>query len=373
MSHTIRTASFVLILAAAYLPAAHAKTLHLCALHPSQTEALDAAVAKSVFDKIGVASGKADPIDLSVDDDDVKSTYQISELLRTRCDVFVGVPLSDKGDKPRHSVSAPYLDASFIKFKVKGGSPAASARGQVAVAFGSPGQLLAAQARIKTVEVENTQDQVIQAVVSGKTEYGIAWHPSLIGYQALHPEVKFDLAAINSDVARWSVNFVADASRSDLMAKISTALKQMQQSGELDRLAKQDLAQAAVAAQLAAAPASAGPAHVAVFTEAQAAAGKKLYADECASCHGAKLEGITAPGLVGSAFAPASGSTMQMGGIFQYMETNMPAQKPGQLKPEEYTALMAFLLQVNGYQGDGKELTTKGAEDNQAEFDSFVQ
>lgn len=370
MSYPIRTASLAVLLAVAYLPASQAQSLHVCALHPSQTEALDAAVAKAVFDKIGVASGNADKIDLSVDDDDAKSIYQISELLRTRCDVFVGVPLSEQGDKPKHSVSAPYLDASFTKFKLKGATPAAAARGQVAVAFGSPGQLLASEAGVKAVAVENTQDLVIQAVASGKAEYGIAWHPSLIAYEASHPGVKFDLSPLNGAAARWNVNFVADASRAGLMAKIKGALAQMRQSGELDRLAQQDLAQVDAAGEAAAAP---GPVHLTTFTSAQAASGKKLYAAECAACHGAKMEGITAPGLVGQAFAPSSGSTMQIGGIFQYMETNMPAQKPGQLKPEEYTAIMAFLLQANGYQGSGKQLTTSEAENNQAEFDSFVK
>jgi len=38
------------------------------------------------------------------------------------------------------------------------------------------------------------------------------------------------------------------------------------------------------------------------FTQAQADEGKALYAERCANCHGANLEGVGTPALTGSSF-----------------------------------------------------------------------
>ena len=64
---------------------------------------------------------------------------------------------------------------------------------------------------------------------------------------------------------------------------------------------------------------------------------------------------------------------MTIGGIFLYMMTNMPADKPGKLKPKQYANIMAYLLQANGYTSSGKKLDPNAVQDDQHEFDSFVQ
>lgn len=64
---------------------------------------------------------------------------------------------------------------------------------------------------------------------------------------------------------------------------------------------------------------------------------------------------------------------MTIGGIYQYMTTNMPAEKPGKLKPGEYADIMAYLLHKNGYEPSGKALSPEAAGDDQQQFDSFVK
>jgi mono/diheme cytochrome c family protein len=84
------------------------------------------------------------------------------------------------------------------------------------------------------------------------------------------------------------------------------------------------------------------------YTAAQAAAGAKLYGDNCASCHGAKLEGDVGPALAGDAFISQwPGQTAD--DVYAEMSTQMPATAPGSLKPAEYLALLAYVLQQNGY------------------------
>ena len=93
------------------------------------------------------------------------------------------------------------------------------------------------------------------------------------------------------------------------------------------------------------------------FNRAQVVHGKTLYAGACAKCHGASLQGVNAPALRGPAFAPAANSHLTIGGIYGYMATNMPADRPGKLKPDDYADIMAFLLNSNGYGAGTMKLT----------------
>lgn len=86
----------------------------------------------------------------------------------------------------------------------------------------------------------------------------------------------------------------------------------------------------------------------AVYTADQAAQGAKLFSASCAGCHGANLEGVAAPPLAGSAFM---GNWKGKGAddLYYVISKQMPLDNPGGLKPGEYTAILAFVLQKNGY------------------------
>ena len=85
------------------------------------------------------------------------------------------------------------------------------------------------------------------------------------------------------------------------------------------------------------------------FTEAQAASGRAVYRQQCASCHGAELEGQhLAPGLTGERFdrtwrgKPASALMFHL----RRMPPNTSAA--GGLGDETYANVLAYLLQANG-------------------------
>jgi cytochrome c len=89
-------------------------------------------------------------------------------------------------------------------------------------------------------------------------------------------------------------------------------------------------------------------------------AGAELYAEQCASCHGAKLEGVRDPNL------PQGGAPALIGGrgtlntpkfkqtvesywpyastLFDYITRAMPYTAPGSLKPDEVYALTEYIL-----------------------------
>lgn len=80
------------------------------------------------------------------------------------------------------------------------------------------------------------------------------------------------------------------------------------------------------------------------YTEAQAAQGAKLFSQNCSSCHGAKLQGISAPALTGASFGHANLSISQLRSI---VTTQMPLGAPGSLKPEQYASIIAYLLKYD--------------------------
>lgn len=77
------------------------------------------------------------------------------------------------------------------------------------------------------------------------------------------------------------------------------------------------------------------------YTPAQIAQGKTSYTQYCASCHGANLQGVSAPALTGASFARSNLTISQLRTI---ATTQMPLNAPGSLKPEQYAAIMAYIL-----------------------------
>jgi mono/diheme cytochrome c family protein len=85
-----------------------------------------------------------------------------------------------------------------------------------------------------------------------------------------------------------------------------------------------------------------------VYSSAQAQRGAKLFADDCAMCHGSDLSGGAGPPLSGKPFIGKwTGQTAD--DLHDVVATQMPLTAPGSLKPDEYLALVAFILSKNGY------------------------
>ena len=98
-----------------------------------------------------------------------------------------------------------------------------------------------------------------------------------------------------------------------------------------------------------------------VYTPGQADRGKALYAQNCASCHGATLDGGgAAPPLAGADFK-TNWSGQTAGDLFEKTQTTMPADQPGKLSREQTTDILAFLLASNGFPAGSKELPTDAA------------
>ena len=83
------------------------------------------------------------------------------------------------------------------------------------------------------------------------------------------------------------------------------------------------------------------------FTADQTNLGRLAYAQRCATCHGAELQGTGAPALKGTAFnAQWNGKTLQE--FYDYVHDQMPLGQGGVLKGQEYADIVAFILSQSG-------------------------
>jgi mono/diheme cytochrome c family protein len=112
---------------------------------------------------------------------------------------------------------------------------------------------------------------------------------------------------------------------------------------------------------------------------AKAVEGGKLYAQKCASCHGQKGEGLTAPAVIGYGALPEYPKQSSLTGnvtdpselqlrewsragtpkrepfrnaqdVFNYISQRMPLKEAGKLRPDEYWAILNFVLIAHGTQ-----------------------
>lgn len=87
----------------------------------------------------------------------------------------------------------------------------------------------------------------------------------------------------------------------------------------------------------------------ALYTAAQAERGSARYGAVCIECH-TKVEFTERPFL----FAWEGSS---VGQLYAYIAENMPEDGPGSLPQSDYLAVMAYILEMNGYPAGDVELT----------------
>lgn len=93
-----------------------------------------------------------------------------------------------------------------------------------------------------------------------------------------------------------------------------------------------------------------------VYTTDQAQQGKALYDKQCATCHGATLQGVgqVVP-LAGDDFL-ANWAGKTLADIYTITQTTMPTSQPGLLKPDETAQILAYILSVNTFPAGKTEL-----------------
>jgi len=225
---------------------------------------------------------------------------------------------------------------------------------------------------------------------------GLAWQPSIERYERMHPRHRaFNVLLLPGEHMLWNlVALYAPESQAaaDLFGR---GLGQLQRDGRLALLIKPFQPAAAAeavrsssrvtglhlrpAVYLKAAVASDAAVQLimvadatqepvkktrhgppALYTKDQAEKGAVAYYQNCAMCHGPALDGQlgghSGPALKGPEFADPS-YDFHVNEIFNFVAKLMPSATPGSLPPDQYVAIMAFILQQNGYPEGSRELT----------------
>lgn len=92
------------------------------------------------------------------------------------------------------------------------------------------------------------------------------------------------------------------------------------------------------------------------FTEEQALRGDEQFVEHCARCHGRSLQGVgVAPSLAGGNFM-ARWEGEPVSELFRIASTLMPLDGQGELDPQTYADLVAYILWSNGFAAGGTEL-----------------
>jgi S-disulfanyl-L-cysteine oxidoreductase SoxD len=97
-----------------------------------------------------------------------------------------------------------------------------------------------------------------------------------------------------------------------------------------------------------------------VYSDAQATRGQAIYQKQCASCHGAKLEGLQGPPLIADAFL-SRWHTQPLSDLAGKIRNTMPVGAPGSLTPQQSTDLVAFILKSGSFPAGKTDLAADEA------------
>lgn len=80
-----------------------------------------------------------------------------------------------------------------------------------------------------------------------------------------------------------------------------------------------------------------------VYTNEQADEGEKTFSNICSSCHTDEDDPLSGRSFIGT------WADRPLYALWEYTTTRMPYRAPGSLSPEEYAAVLAHILRMNGY------------------------
>ena len=108
-----------------------------------------------------------------------------------------------------------------------------------------------------------------------------------------------------------------------------------------------------------------------IYTNEQAARGEKLYAEQCAQCHGEGLGGVeSAPALTGDMFN-SNWEGVALADLLDRIRMSMPQNKPGSLSRAQTADIVAHMLKVGGFPSGDAPLDGQAGALSQTKFVTY--
>jgi polar amino acid transport system substrate-binding protein len=349
----------------------------------------EASPAAAVDEKLGQAIGKQENVPVQFyhymgvpkGDDDDFDLHRYKGMLAGACDIVLGFPSDGKSELPKFlRATQPYASTGFVLVTAKRSrynSLDRMPRGtHVAVAYNTYANYFFRHHANVVADIVEDDAAALQAIASKQVTGALLWRPA-VALQSEKQHADVDMHALSETDSSWNLVALYSAPGEKAAHDFEAAVAVLRTNGELARAlgryedatplteARRTAIQSSEPAaqttmRTRAAPKATCAAAPALYTQAQADAGKPLFLGKCAICHGPTLEGRAGPALKGKMFLPASaGHTV--GDIFTIVSQNMPATLPGSLDHGDYVKIMSFLLQQNGYPSGAAELTFDGA------------
>lgn len=381
----------MLALAAAALFAradiARANDLKFCIDKASPAAAVDARLGQAVgrirgapvrlFYYAGLPKG---------DDKDNFDLREYKDMLAENCDLVLGFPHDAQGTLPAFlHATQPYASTGFVLVTPKHSRYASLERmpqgTHVAVAYNTYANYYFRNHHNIVADIVEDDAAALQSIARHEVAGALLWRPAVAQEVDRH-HAAVAMHQLDEAKSRWNLVALYTASGEAAARDFEAAIAALRANGALERTlgsyastatldeqrrtatrpaepAAQSMAQVARKADCGNAKKADKPAP-ALYTEAQATAGKQLFADKCALCHGPNLEGRAGPALKGKMFLSKE-AAHTVAEIFRILAQNMPAQMPGTLSHDEYVKIMSFLLQQNGYPAGTSELVYDAA------------
>jgi mono/diheme cytochrome c family protein len=286
-------------------------------------------------------------------------------MAAAQCQLVLGFPLDAQDAAAPEGLRAtrPYGRTGFVLVTRKAAPadleqlPQGSA---VAVTYMTAPNLYFADHPRLSPQVFTSDAASLRALGRGEVSAAMLWRP----YVAAHAG-RLHMTALREPHAAWNLVALYAEANAPVARGFELAVDELRQSGRLQRLLRPyaDVAEPVAAAaparfepavargrliRVAGRKGAAAKAPPALYTAQQADTGEQLFQQNCAVCHGPKLEGRAGPALKGPGFASPQ-AHFSVSDVFKIVSQNMPAPAPGTLPQEDYVNIMAFLLRENGY------------------------
>jgi ABC-type amino acid transport substrate-binding protein len=167
-------------------------------------------------------------------------------LGRTKCAVIMGYPvdLTDPDPPDGLALTKAYLTTAYVLVTRAGASQATLRPGMtIAVGMATAPHFYLAGAFGKvpnyTADTYQSQEQVLDALVSHRADAAMVWEPSLVRYQTAHAGARaLHVAPLSIQHARWRIAALYLASDPREAQRFDSALERLQRSGRLEAIVK---------------------------------------------------------------------------------------------------------------------------------------